>query len=98
MSSNQKKARKQPRTGLKIHTVYYFRNRAVKRNNAKYGYTAVMQCIKHMQLNSYEATHAEVYDSVDGELHAVIKAVLVDGKHEIRILFKRDYLEDIVND
>lgn len=83
------------RQGLKIHTVYYNHNRAVKRNNAKYGYTAVMQCIKHMQLNSYEATHAEVYDSVDGKLHAVIRAVLVNGKHEIRILFKREFLEDV---
>lgn len=86
--------RRSRRSGRRIQTVYYIGNKLVKRNLAKYATTAVTACVKHMQLNSYEATHAEVYDIDDGELHAVIKAALVKGKHEIHILFKREIQEE----
>lgn len=48
---------------------------------------AVTNCIRHMQINHYDATHAEVWDTTTGELHAQVKR-RVDGN--ILILFKRD--------
>lgn len=82
--------RRKHRKGRKIQTVYYFGTTVVKRNTAKYSNTAVVACVNHMQFNSYDATHAEVFDSEDGTLHAVIKSALVRGKYEIHILFKRE--------
>jgi hypothetical protein len=40
-----------------------------------------------LQINEYEATHAEVFDSANGELHAVVKRHL---NGDIEILFKRE--------
>lgn len=82
--------RRKVRKGRKIQTVYYFGTEVVKCNMAKYSNTAVLNCVNHMQFNSYEATHAEVYDVEDGVVHAVVKATLVHGKHEITILYKRE--------
>lgn len=82
------------RKGHKILTIYYFGNEVVKRNCAKYSHTAVLACVNNMQFNKYEATHAEVFDSEDGVVHAVVKATLVRGKHEIHILFKREVQEE----
>ncbi len=78
------------RLGHNLITIYYLGNRIVKTNRAKYSHTAVLACVNNMQFNKYEATHAEVFDGEDGVVHAIVKAELVRGKHEIRILFKRE--------
>lgn len=83
------KIRSKSRSGRNIRTVYYYGNEVVKCNRAKYANTAVLACVKHMQFNTYEATHAEVFDDDDGVVHAIVKAKLVDGKHEIHILYRR---------
>lgn len=74
-----------------ICTVFYRKNEAVKTNHAMRANNAVPNAIRHMQINQYDATHCEVYDSVSGELHAVIKAHI--GSNSISILFKRDVVE-----
>lgn len=61
----------------------------VRSTHAKYADNAVPNAIKHMQANHYDAVLAEVYDETGGcVLHAVIKRDI--GKHEIRIIYKRE--------
>ena len=74
-----------------IRTVFYRGNEAVKTNHAMWANNAVPNAVRHMQINQYDATHCEVYDSVSGELHAVIKAHI--GSNRIEILFKCDVRE-----
>jgi len=73
-----------------IKTVFYFEKKAVRANHARWANNAVPNAVKHMQLNEYAATHCEVYDTVSGDLHAVIKRS-VNG--DIHILFKREVKE-----
>lgn len=49
-------------------------------------------CVKHMQIDKYSATHAEVYDEDNGELHAVVKRS-ING--DVHILFKREVQEGV---
>jgi hypothetical protein len=74
-----------------IRTVYYQRNLVVKTTASKFANNAVPNCIRHMQLNEYDATHVEVYDEDSGVLHAVIKRSIKTG--DIVILFKREVEE-----
>ena len=96
MSKRERKVpvRRKRRSGRKIQTVYYFEDSVIKRNTAKYSHTAVTACVNHMQFNTYAATHAEVYDTEDGVVHAIVKASLVRGQHEINIIFKREVQEE----
>jgi len=71
----------------KITTTFYNRLDVVKVNNAVHANNAVLRCIDHLQINQYDATHAEVFDSESGVLHAVIKRRM---NGDIEILFKRD--------
>lgn len=73
-----------------IRTVYYFRKGEVKTNTAKHANRAVLHCVNHMQLNTYGATHAEVYDDHSGVLHAVIRRAL---NGDVHILYKREVRE-----
>ncbi len=77
-----------PRT---IHSVYYIGNKVVRTNASVHANSAVLNCVNHMQLNHYGATHAEVYDTVNGVLHAVIKRST--GSGTITIVYKRDVKE-----
>ena len=69
-----------------IQTDYYLGKQVVKTTASLRANNAVPNCVRHMQTNDYEATHAEVYDSENGELHASIKRE-VNGT--IHVHFKR---------
>jgi hypothetical protein len=71
-----------------IRTDYYRGKTIVKSNHAGHANNAVPHCIHHLQINRYDATHAEVYDEGNGTLHAVIKCHI--GKGSIEILYKRE--------
>jgi len=70
-----------------IRTTYYFNTEVIKNNTAKHANAAVLHCVNHMQLNTYEATHAEVYDESNGVLHCVVTRP--KGARTITILYKR---------
>ena len=72
-----------------IQTVYYFGKEVVKRNRAMHANAAVVHCVSHMQLNTYEAESAEVYDLETGVLHAVIRRTLKG----MTIVYKRPVQE-----
>lgn len=74
-----------------IHTTYYRQKQVVRMTSAKWANSAVLNCIKHMQFNDYGSTHAEVFDSRTGMLHAVVSHSVVGN---IRILFKREVHKD----
>jgi len=69
-----------------IRTVFYRLAKVVKINNAYYANSAVLRCVDHLQHNQYNATHAEVYDESNGDLHAVVRR-RVTG--DLEILFRR---------
>jgi hypothetical protein len=76
------------KNGRPIQTVYYnHKHQVVRKNSARYAFTAVPLCIQHMQINEYGASYAEVFDHLTGELHAVIKWNVAGT---ITILFKRE--------
>ena len=70
-----------------IQTTFYRGKEVVRVNRAVHARTAVLRCVDHMQMNSYGATVAEVYDLDTAELHAVVTHS-VSGK--ISIVFRRD--------
>jgi hypothetical protein len=72
-----------------IRTDYYFNNKLVRTNRAKHPNSAILRCIDHMQLNSYGATSAEVYDENRSELHAVVTRS-ISNKPKIALVFKRE--------
>lgn len=74
-----------------IRTVFYQHKDVVRVNHAKWANNAVPNAVGHMQLNQYDATHCEVFDSASGELHAVIRRKI--GGEVIEILFKREVQE-----
>lgn len=73
-----------------IHTAYYRGNKLLRVNQALWANNAVLNCVKHLQLNDYGATRADIYDAVSGVLHAVITHNVV-GK--ISIVYKREVKE-----
>jgi hypothetical protein len=70
------------RPPLNIKSDYYLGKDLVKRNSASNPLRAVSRAVEHLRLNSYEATHVEVYDDRRGTLHAVIKRHMA-GRTEI---------------
>jgi hypothetical protein len=74
-----------------IKTVYYRKNRIVKINHALREDSACERAFGHLQVDSYGATHAEVYDQVAGKLHALLKRYV--GTNEVRALFKREKIK-----
>jgi hypothetical protein len=70
-----------------ITTSFYRRKELVHTNWAVHANRAVLRCVHWLQVNAYEATHAEIFDSGNGELHAVIKRHM---NSDIEILFKRE--------
>lgn len=77
---------------LTIQTMYYRGKQEIKINRAKHANSAVLRAVDHMQLNSYGATVAEVYDTETAELHAVITHN-VAGR--ISIVFRRDPIKPV---
>lgn len=75
-------------------TTNYMRGRnhnVVFTTRAYHANSAVLNCVKHMQLNHYEADVAEVYDTKTGELHAVV--AYKPGIGKIEIVYKREVKE-----
>ena len=79
-----------PTTRL-IETMYHFNRDLVKTNRASHPNRAVLHAINHMQLNTYGATSATVFDNATGHLHAVITRRI--GSNKIVIEFKREVFE-----
>ena len=69
-----------------IRTDYYKGTVLLKTTRAVHSNSATLNCVNHLQLDHYKATHAEIYDENSGELHAVF-TLAVSG---ISILFKRE--------
>lgn len=78
-----------PHGSLTIQTVYYRGKERVKNNAAKHPHTATLRAVHHMQLNTYEADVAEVYDAETGKLWIVIKRTM----RGINIIFQADIAE-----
>lgn len=74
------------RRKFNIKTVYYRGNMVTKVTRAAHANSAVPRCVDHLQLNHYEAFVAEVFDELNGVLHAVITRSV---KGNIKIVFKR---------
>lgn len=72
-----------------IKTVFYRGKEVVHTNRAVHANSAVLNCVNHLQFNRYEATTAEVFDEMSGELHAVFRRP-VNGE-QIVIVFKREF-------
>lgn len=72
---------------LKFRTVYYLNKRAIQLNTAKTEVTAVMRCVMHMQLDTYYADSAEVYNTETGELYCVVRR---SKSKKIEILYQAD--------
>lgn len=70
-----------------IVTAYYRGAKKIHINTSSDANRAVTLCVGHMQINHYGATAAEVYDSGDGVVHAVVRRN-VNG--HINIVYKRD--------
>lgn len=73
-----------------IRTVFYQGKKEVRVNRSTWANNAVPNAVRHMQTNEYAATHCEVFDSTNGELHAVIRRSM---SGDIEILFKREVKE-----
>ena len=56
-----------------VLSVFYRGSKVVKTNHAAYPNNAVVNAIKHMQINEYSATHVEVFCAESGKLYVVIK-------------------------
>jgi hypothetical protein len=56
-----------------IRTDYYREKELVRRIASSWPINAVKNCVGYMRLNTYEATHAEVYSEKNGDLYAVIR-------------------------
>lgn len=63
----------------------------VQINRSRWANNAVAQAVKHMQVNEYDATVCEVFDTRTGTLHAVIRRYV--GQNKIEILYKRKVKE-----
>lgn len=73
------------RPRLPIKSVYYFGKNIVRKNSSSNPLRSVGRCVQHLRLNSYEATHAEIFDELRGVLHAVIKR---DVNGNIHVLYE----------
>lgn len=58
---------------MDIKTVYYRNGKPCRVTSSKDANRAIATCVRHMQVNHYEAQAAEVYDNGTGELHAVVR-------------------------
>ena len=62
----------------------------VHTNAGRYPRTMILHAVDHLQLDSYGAKVAEIFDQDNGILHGVLRMYLVEGKPKIEILYKRD--------
>lgn len=70
-----------------IKTAFWMQGEVVHTNSSTNPNRAVAQCVRHMQINHYGATAAEVYNDETGELHAVVKRK-INGN--INIVYEQD--------
>lgn len=66
---------------LPVRTVYYRGREVVKTIAAGKPLYAVRNCVYWMRVNKYEATHAEVYSTDNGDLYGVIKRDVHGNTH-----------------
>lgn len=71
-----------------IRTDYYLNHKLIYSTHSVWAVNAVANAAKHLRSQRYPSTHCEVYDTVNGTLHGVVKYVI--GKNEIKILFERE--------
>lgn len=75
-----------------VQAVFYKSGKAVRINHSACHNNAVVNAIRHMQINQYNAGLCEVFNSETGKLYAVIKWTKV-GTH-LAILY-RDTIEGL---
>jgi hypothetical protein len=73
---------------LPLRSVYYLGKKVVKVNRGGAAIRAVSRCTEHMRRNDYDATVAEVYDTRNGKLHAVLRR---NVQGHTRILYQAKY-------
>jgi hypothetical protein len=69
-----------------IKSVYYQGKVAVRKNSSSNPLRCAARCVQHLRLNTYAATHVEVFDELKGTLHAVVKR---DVNGNIHVLYER---------
>ena len=56
-----------------IQAIFYKHGKVVKTNNSSHANYGVVNAIKHMQTNQYNAQICEVFNTKTGKLYAVLK-------------------------
>lgn len=69
-----------------VQAIFYRGSEIVRTNNSSYPNNAVVNAIRHMQVNQYNADVCEVFNSETGKLYAVVKWTMV-GTH-LAILYR----------
>ncbi len=75
-----------------INTVYFVGKKAVKTNASIHPENAAPSCVRHMEANTYAATHAEVFNTETGQLHLVVRRHF--GSNSITIVYKLHQLTE----
>lgn len=56
-----------------IRTDYYIGTKRVRSTFSSWANNAVGNAVKYMRSQRYDSSHCEVYDTISGELHAVLR-------------------------
>lgn len=75
-----------------IRTDYYRSSKRVKSTFSSWANNAVGNAVKHMRSQRYDSSHCEVYDTVTGELHAVLR--FYRGRNRTEIVYKQRSREE----
>lgn len=78
-----------------IRTDYYCGSQLVKSTSSVWANNASVNAVNHLQKNDYGATSVEVFDEVDGTLHAVLTRTVNKATGLVTIItaYKREILE-----
>lgn len=71
-----------------VMSIYYRGSKIVKLTRALYPNNAVVNAVMHMTTNDYSATHVEVFNQQEGQLYAVLRNSLKEGKLHMTVDFK----------
>ena len=71
-----------------VQAIFYNQNKAIRTNNSLYPNNAVCNALRHMQINQYDASHVEVFNTETGKLYAVIKWTRVGT--QLSIIYRAD--------
>ena len=86
-----KSKKKIERPKRSVLSIFYRGHEVVRTNHSVHPNNAVVNAIKHMQTNQYDARLVEVFCSVTGALYAVIK--WAKAGTELQIAYKADIID-----